>query len=90
MRYPDGGELTAEGRSRRERLRLQAAAQMFAQDKDQLWTLARVAELIQQLFDVLYTLRGVSYLLHRNGFTPRSPRTAPSSAMRTPSPSGRR
>jgi transposase-like protein len=31
MRYPDGGGLTAEGRSRRERVRLQAA-QMFAQD----------------------------------------------------------
>ena len=31
MRYPDGGGLTVEGRSRRERVRLQAA-QMFAQD----------------------------------------------------------
>jgi transposase len=33
MRYPDGGELTAEGRSRREKVRLQAA-QMFAKDLD--------------------------------------------------------
>jgi hypothetical protein len=33
MRYPDGGGLTAEGRARREKLRLQAA-QMFEQDID--------------------------------------------------------
>jgi transposase-like protein len=32
MRYPDGGGLTAQGRSRRERVRLQAAAEMFARD----------------------------------------------------------
>lgn len=138
MRYPDGGGLTAEGRSRREMVRRQAAG-MFEQgmepvqvagllrvstksayqwrrawtaggsaalaskgpggtgckldddqlsrlraaldagpavygwDEDQRWTLARVAELIQRLFKVGYTLRGVSYLLHRNGFTPQVP-----------------
>ena len=33
MRYADGGGLTAEGWSRRERVRLQAS-QMFAQDMD--------------------------------------------------------
>lgn len=33
MRYPDGGGLTARGRFRRERVRLQAA-KMFAQDAD--------------------------------------------------------
>ena len=135
MRYPDGGGLTAQGRFRRERVRLQAA-QLFAQDidaaqiagllrvstksvyqwrrawrsggeaalasrgpggnackldedqlarlraaldagpavygwdQDQRWTLARVAALIARLFGVPYTLRGVSYLLHRLGFTP--------------------
>jgi hypothetical protein len=31
MRYPDGGGLTAEGRTRRKKVRLQAA-QLFAQD----------------------------------------------------------
>jgi len=138
MRYPDGGGLTSEGRSRRERVRLQAA-QMYEQgmdpvqvagllrvsaksayqwrrawasggetalasrgpggtgckldddelvrlraaldvgpaacgwDRDQRWTLARVAELVSRLFGVSYTLREVSYLLHRNGFTPQVP-----------------
>jgi putative transposase len=39
-------------------------------DQDQRWTLGRVAALVTRLFDVPYTLRGVSYLLHRLGFTP--------------------
>ena len=138
MRYADGGGLTCEGRSRRERVRLQAA-QMYEQgipaaqiagllrvstksvyqwrrawraggdaalaskgpggdpckldeeqlarlraaldagpavygwDEDQRWTLARVTALIARLFGVSYTLRGVSYLLHRIGFTPQVP-----------------
>jgi transposase len=138
MRYPDGGGLTAEGRSRRARVRLQAAG-MYEQgmspvevagllrvstksayqwhrtwesggeaalaskgpggtgcklddeeltrlraaldagpvaygwDEDQRWTLKRVAELIGRMFHVGYMLRGVSYLLHRNGFTPQVP-----------------
>ena len=145
MRYPDGGGLSAEGRARREKLRLQAA-QMFEQDvdpvqvarlpvqvarllrvsaksayqwrrrwraggpaalasrgaggavcrldeqqlarlraaldagpaasgwdEDQRWTLARAAALIARLFHVRYTLRGVSYLLHRTGFSPQVP-----------------
>lgn len=36
---------------------------------DARWTLARVAELIERLFGVGYTLRGVSYLLHRMGYS---------------------
>jgi transposase len=138
MRYPDGGGLTAEGRSRRTVVRLQAA-QMFAQDmnagqvarvlrvsaksvyqwrrawlaggeaalaskgpggsackldddqlarlrsaldagpavygwdEDQRWTLGRVAQLIARLSGVSYTLRGVSFLLHRIGFSPQVP-----------------
>jgi transposase len=140
MRYPDGGGLTAEGKARRERVRLQAA-QVFGQgtdpaqvagllqvstksvyawradgeaalaskgpggnpcklDEDQLaqlraaldagpaangwhedqrWTLARVADLISHLFHVSYTLRGVSYLLHRMGSTPRAAPAPPAS-----------
>lgn len=36
---------------------------------DARWTLARIAELIERHFAVTYTLRGVSYLLHRIGYT---------------------
>jgi putative transposase len=138
MRYADGGGLTAQGRSRRETVRLQAA-EMFAHDagageiarelrvstksvyqwrrawkaggeaalaskgaggnpcklgedqvaqlraalkagpaaygwkQDQRWTLARVTDLIRRLFGVSYTLRGVSYLLHRLGYSPQIP-----------------
>ena len=137
MRYPDGGGLTAQGRSRREQVRLQAA-EMFAHDadarqvartlrvstksvyqwrrawqaggeaalaskgpggnackldeaqltqlraaldagpavygwKDQRWTLARVAALVLRLFGVSYSLRGISFLLRRLGFTPQVP-----------------
>lgn len=138
MRYPDGGGLTAQGRSRREQVRLQAA-EMFAQDadarqiarslrvstksvyqwrrawragggealaskgaggnpckldeaqvaqlraaleagpaaygweRDPRWTLARVTALVMRLFGVSYTLRGVSFLLHRLGFSPQVP-----------------
>ena len=142
VRYPDGGGLTAEGRARREAIRLQAA-EMFAQDmpvdeiarrfrvshnavyawrrrwrqggeaalvskgpsgtdcrlstgqqeqlaaalregpaahgyvEDRRWTLARVADLINELFGVRYTLRGVSLLLHRMGFSPQMPSHRP-------------
>ena len=41
--------------------------------EDQRWTLARVADLIARLFHIRYTLRGVSYLLHRMGFSPQVP-----------------
>ena len=50
------------------------AAQEWADwTADQRWTLARVAALIQRLFGIDYTLRGVSYLLHRIGWTPQVP-----------------
>src|SRR5437764_5679242 len=39
-------------------------------DEDQRWTLARVADLIARLFHTRYTLRGMSYLLHRMGSPP--------------------
>jgi transposase len=42
-------------------------------NQDQRWTLARVAALINRLSGVSCTLRGVSYLLHRLGFTPLVP-----------------
>ena len=40
---------------------------------DQRWTLERVTVLIWRLFQVSYTLRGASYLLHRMGYTPQRP-----------------
>ena len=42
-------------------------------DRDRRWTLARVAALISRRFGVCYTLRGVSCLLHRMGFSPQVP-----------------
>ncbi|SIR32973.1 putative transposase [Micromonospora avicenniae] len=42
--------------------------------EDQRWTLARVATLIGRLFHISYTPRGVSYLLHRIGYTPQVPK----------------
>lgn len=41
--------------------------------EDQRWTLARVAELVRRLFDAEYTARGISYLLHRLGWSPQVP-----------------
>jgi transposase len=40
---------------------------------DARWTLARVAEVIERRFGVSYTLRGVSYLLHRIGYSQQVP-----------------
>jgi transposase len=37
--------------------------------EDQCWTLARIAELISDLFKVSYTPGGVDYLLHRMGWS---------------------
>jgi transposase len=45
----------------------------YGWDQDQRWTLARVTALIARLFHMPYTLRGVSYLLHRMGFTSQVP-----------------
>jgi transposase len=39
-------------------------------DEDQRWTLARIALVIGELFGQDYTLRGVSYLLHRIRWSP--------------------
>jgi len=42
-------------------------------DEDQRWTLARIAQVIKELFGQDYSLRGVSYLLHRIGWSPQVP-----------------
>jgi putative transposase len=41
--------------------------------EDQRWTLPRVTRLIFMLFRIRYTPRGVSYLLHRMGWSPQVP-----------------
>jgi transposase len=57
----------------RLRAALEGGPAAWGWDKDQRWTLARVATLIARLFHVRYTLRGTSYLLHRLGYTPQVP-----------------
>lgn len=52
---------------------LDAGPAAYGWVEDQRWTLPRVATVIWELFRVRYTPRGVSYLLHRIGFTPQVP-----------------
>ncbi|MCW2913045.1 MAG: transposase, family [Actinomycetia bacterium] len=60
VRYPKGGGLPAKARA--------TGPAAHGWDEDQQWTLARVAQVIRELFGQEYTLRGVSYLLHRIGW----------------------
>jgi transposase len=55
------------------RAALEAGPAAYGWKQDQRWTLARVAVLIERLSGVSYTLRGVSFLLHRLGFSPQVP-----------------
>ena len=63
----DGGQIEYLGRW------LDEGPAAHGWDQDQRRTLARVAELVQEEFGQSYTLRGVAYLLHRNGFTVQVP-----------------
>ena len=56
---------------------LEAGPAVHGYTEDQRWTLARVADLIAKCFRVRYTLRGVSLLLHRIGFSPQMPAHRP-------------
>jgi putative transposase len=49
----------------------------YGYTEDQRWTLAQVADLIADRFRERYTLRGVSLLLHRIGFSPQMPKHRP-------------
>jgi transposase len=62
-----------EGQLARLRAALEAGPGAYGWEQDQRWTLARVTALTERLFGVSYTLRGVSYLLHRLGFSPQVP-----------------
>jgi transposase len=61
------------GQLARLRAALDAGPVAYGWDCDQRWTLARVAALVMRLSGVSYPLRGVSFLLHRLGFTPQVP-----------------
>lgn len=54
-------------------MELEAGPAAHGWSEDQRWTLARVRELINRLFRYRYTPRGVSYLLHRLGWSPQVP-----------------
>jgi transposase len=70
-----GGAVCRLNQAQLARLRaaLEGGPAAWGWGEDQRWTLARAATLIGRLFHVRYTLRGVSYLLHRIGFTPQVP-----------------
>jgi putative transposase len=70
-----GGSDCRLDRKRRDRLAqaLEQGPAAHGFGEDQRWTLARVSDLIARMFHTRYTLRGVSYLLHRMGFSPQVP-----------------
>ena len=55
------------------RAALEAGPAAHGWDQDQRWTLARAAALAARLFGTSYTLRGMSFLLHRIGYSPQVP-----------------
>jgi putative transposase len=70
-----GGSPCRLGEAELEQLRaaLEAGPAAHGWDQDQRWTLARAASLAARLFGVSYTLRGMSFLLHRLGYSPQVP-----------------
>lgn len=48
---------------------LDAGPAAFGWDADQRWTLARIAEVVQDRFDVCYSLSGLHLLLQRIGWS---------------------
>ncbi|MEG3632140.1 helix-turn-helix domain-containing protein [Streptomyces poriticola] len=63
----------SDDQAKRLQAELDAGPATHGWSEDQRWTLARVAELIHRLFGYRYTPRGVSYLLHRLGWSPQVP-----------------
>jgi transposase len=62
-----------EGQLAQLRAALEAGPAAHGWAEDQRWTLARAATLAARQFGVFYTLRGMSYLLHRLGYSPQVP-----------------
>lgn len=63
----------SDAQAERLQVELEAGPAAHGWSEDQRWTLARVAELIHRLVGYRYTPRGVSYLLHRLGWSPQVP-----------------
>ncbi|MBA5224557.1 winged helix-turn-helix domain-containing protein [Streptomyces jietaisiensis] len=63
----------SDDQAERLQAELDAGPAAHGWSEDQRWTLARVADLIHRLFGCRYTPRGVSYLLHRLGWSPQVP-----------------
>ncbi|WP_432838539.1 winged helix-turn-helix domain-containing protein [Dactylosporangium sp. CA-092794] len=73
-RGPSGGRCRLDAvRLARLRAELKRGPAAHGWVEDQRWTLLRIAVLIGRLFHVRYTERGVSYLLHRMGWSPQVP-----------------
>jgi transposase len=71
---PPGSECRLDpDRLRRLQEALDAGPAAYGWVEDQRWTLARVGALIARLFHQRHTPRGVSYLLHRLGWSPQVP-----------------
>ena len=62
-----------DGQVAQLRAALDAGPAAFGWGEDQRWTLARAAALTARLFGAWYSLKGMSLLLHRIGFTPQVP-----------------
>jgi transposase len=69
---PPGGKLT-DGQIEQLGVALDAGPAAHGFGADQCWTLARIAAVIAEQFDVRYTVSGVHYLLHRMGFSVQVP-----------------
>jgi transposase len=63
----------SEGQLAQLRAALEAGPAAHGWAEDQRWTLARAAALAARLFGVRYSLRGMSFLLHRLGYSPQVP-----------------
>lgn len=63
----------SDGQMQRLEAALDAGPAAYGWSEDQRWTLARVALLAGRLFHVSCTPRGISYLLHRLGWSPQVP-----------------
>ncbi|MGW4349368.1 IS630 family transposase [Streptomyces sp. NPDC004690] len=63
----------SDDRTDRLQVELEAGPAAHGWSEDQRWTLARIAELVHRLYGYRYTPRGVSYPLHRLGWSPQVP-----------------